>query len=120
MCSLFLVAKEILLKFDDNDWSELLTNILSKSIEWQTRYAYCIDIGINYENAVKSLIMLTKIENEELFITVVDSLRCIINIQNSNIIESNDTLTKRVEELIPRCGVASKKILEDFITKVQN
>ena len=107
-------------KFDENDWSKLIANILSKSIEWQIRYAYCIDEGINHDNAVKSLVKLIEIENEELFITVIDSLRCIVNVDDSNIGTNNVTLIKRIEELIPKGGVASKKNLEDFISKVKN
>jgi hypothetical protein len=113
-----MIAEEMLQKFDDGDWELLINSIESKSIEWQTRYAYCIDVGINHEYALKSLMMLTETDNEELFVTVVDSLRCIVKTGDLSTTLSNDALIVRIDKLMSKCGIATKSILEDFKSKV--
>jgi len=111
-------AQGLLEKFNDDDWNELVNSILSKSIEWQSRYVYCIDEGIDNENVVKSLIMLSEVESDDLFINVIDSLRCIMSSENMKFVEINSTLRRRIEELTPQCGISTKKILEDFRVKI--
>lgn len=114
----FDIATEMLQDFNQNDWNKLLTDIFSKSIEWQIRYAYCADSDINDEIIVKSLILLCSIDNNELFEKCIDSLRVIVNEDNIEIISNNKTLIEKVEKIIPKCGAASKKMFEDFITKI--
>lgn len=113
-----MIAEEMLQKFEDGDWELLINEIKSKSIEWQTRYAYCIDVGINHEYALKSLMMLTETDDEELFVTVIDSLRCIVKIGDLSTTLSDDALIVRIDKLMSKCGVATKSILEDFKSKV--
>lgn len=112
-------AMTLLEKFSDNDWEQLLDNMLSKSIEWQTRFAYCADSDINDEVIIKCLVLLSSIDDDELFETCVDSLRCIVNSNNIEIIESNKTIMQRVEKTLPQCGIVKRKIFEDFIRKLK-
>lgn len=113
-----IIAWELLHKFEDDDWNELLDNLLSKSVEWQTRFAYSIDKDIDNKMAVESLFILSKTDNDELFVTVIDSLRCVVEKINMSIMDNNSHIVDKIEKMIPRCGIATQKILEDFITRI--
>ncbi|WP_315081030.1 hypothetical protein [uncultured Clostridium sp.] len=115
----FGIAREILAGFNEYDCEKLLDNILSKSMEWQIRFAYCADSDINDAVIIKSLILLSSIDNDELFETCIDSLRCIANSNNIGIISRDKTIMQRVEKILPKCGIATRKIFEDFIRKLQ-
>lgn len=115
----FCIAREMLEEFNENDWKKLLDNILSKSIEWQIRFAYCADSDINDEVIIKCLILLSSTEDDELFETCVDSLRCIVNSNNIGIISNDRTIMRRVEKVLPKCGIVTRKIFEGFLTKFQ-
>ncbi|NFD70521.1 hypothetical protein FDE76_07610 [Clostridium botulinum] len=96
----FGIASDILEKFNKKDWEKLFNNIFSKSIEWQIRFAYCTDCGINDEAIIKSLILLSSIDNDELFETCVDGLRVIANSDNIGIISSDKTIIQRIEKIV--------------------
>lgn len=115
----FEIAREMLEKFNDSDWEKLGNSVLSKSIEWQIRFAYCVDSDINDEVIIKILILLCGVENEELFETCIDSLRVIANSENMDIIVNNKMIIQRVEKVLPKCGVATRRMFEDFIKNIQ-
>lgn len=115
----FEIAREMLDEFDDNDWEKLSNNILSKSIAWQIKFAYCVDKNINDEVIIKSLILLSSIDNDELFQTCIDSLRCIVNSNNINLILNDSVVIQKVQKILPKCGVATRKVFEDFLIKLQ-
>ncbi|WP_028592263.1 hypothetical protein [Paenibacillus massiliensis] len=115
----FSIAREMLEEFNNNDWEELLSQILSKSIDWQVRYAYCVDSDVNDDAVVKSLLLLTSVDDEELFTTCVDSLRVILNSTNIGLV-STEEIMQRINEILPKCGVATQKMFEDFIKKFSN
>ncbi|MGO4533107.1 hypothetical protein AB4Z30_28850 [Paenibacillus sp. 2TAF8] len=115
----FSIARDMLEKFNSSDWDKLLNNILLKSIEWQIKFAYCTDSGINDEIIIKSLILLSSIDNDELFETCVDSLRVIISTGNIQVISNEKAIIQRIVETLPKCGVATRKMFEDFIAKLQ-
>ncbi|RIX60098.1 hypothetical protein D3P08_00450 [Paenibacillus nanensis] len=116
----FSIAREILERFNNIDWEKLQENILSKPIDWQIRYAYCVDSDINDEVIIQSLILLSSIDDNELFTTCVDSLRVMVNPNNKANVSSNKPIMERIEKMLPECGAATKKVLEDFIRKIQN
>lgn len=89
-----------------------------KSIDWQVRYAYCVDSDIKDNAVVKSLLLLSTVDDEELFTTCVDSLRVIVNSDNIGLVSSDEAIMKRIEELLPKCGMATRKMFEDFIRKL--
>ncbi|AFS78660.1 hypothetical protein Curi_c16530 [Gottschalkia acidurici 9a] len=115
----FTIAREMLEKFNKNDWEKLLDNILLKPIAWQIRFAYCVDSNINDEIIVQSLILLSSIDNDELFETCMDSLRVIVNSDNIGLISGDKTIMKRIETILPKSGIAVRKIFKDFIKKLQ-
>ena len=113
----FSIAIEMLEEFKDNDWDELLNAILSKSIDWQVRYAYCVDSDINDNAVVKSLLLLCTIDDEELFTTCIDSLRGILNSTSIGLVLNNEVIMQKLKEILPKCGIATRKIFEDFTKK---
>ena len=115
----FEIAREMLAEFNNSDWKKLGDDILSKSIEWQIRFAYCVDSDINDEVIIKFLILLCGIENEELFETCIDSLRVIANSENVDIIVNDKTIIQRIEKVLPKCGIATRRMFEDFIKRLQ-
>lgn len=115
----FEIGREIIEKFNNRDWEKLGDNILFKSIEWQIRFAYCVDSDINDEVIIKFLILLCSVENEELFETCIDSLRVIVNSENMDIIANDKTIIRRIEKVLPKSGTATRKMFEDFIKRVQ-
>lgn len=60
-----IIAGEILLKFSLSDWDELSNQVLSKSIEWQRKIAYCLDNQCN-EHELNILMSLLNTDDEEL------------------------------------------------------
>ncbi|AIQ53440.1 hypothetical protein [Paenibacillus sp. FSL R7-0331] len=114
----FSIARDMLEKFNNSDWAKLQTNVLSKPIDWQVRFAYCTDSGINDDVIINTLTLLSNIDNDELFETCVDSLRGIVSTNNIGLISDNLTI-QRIEKLLPKCGVVTRKIFEDFIGKLQ-
>jgi len=111
----FSIAREMLEEFDSNDWEKLLNALLSKSTDWQIRYTYCVDSDINDNAVVKSLLLLSTVDDEELFTTCVDSLRVIVHSNNIELVSSDEAIMQRIEGILPKCGVATRKIFEDFI-----
>lgn len=114
----FSIAREMLEEFNNNDWEKLFDFFLSKSIEWQVRYAYCVDSDINDNAVVKSLLLLSTVDDDELFTTCIDSLRVIVNSDNIGLVSSDKVIMERIEKVLPKCGVATRKIFEDFIRKL--
>lgn len=112
-----VIATDILRKFDKSDWEKLLRNILSKPTEWQTRFAYSTSDIIN-ENVLESLVLLSGIENDELFETCIDSLRVLAN-SNSKFKVSNDKVIKeKVEKAMQKCDSVTKQVFEDFLKRL--
>jgi hypothetical protein len=115
----FSIAREMLEQFNSNDWEKLLNNILSKPVDWQVRFAYCADSGINDNYIIEILILLSSVDDDDLFETCVDSLRVIIDSDNFRFISNNSSIVNRIEKILPKCGVVTRKIFEDFIGKLQ-
>jgi hypothetical protein len=110
----FSIAREMLEQFSSIDWAELLNNLLSKSIDWQVRYAYCADSGINDEVIIHSLILLSSIDNDELFTTCVDSLRVIANSDHIKKLSKDKAILERIEQILPKSGAATRTIFEEL------
>ncbi len=69
-----MIASEILSEFSTEDWQELARNVLTKPLEWQKKLAYCLDSNCtNYE--LQILLSLLNIQDEELFVICIDTLR---------------------------------------------
>jgi hypothetical protein len=114
-----IYAGEILEEFREKDWEELLINVLTKSIHWQRKLAYCLDNHYNkYE--LEILVSFLNSEDEELFVISIDTLRSFEYPENKQKILSNPKMIERVNELIPKSGVAVRKILEDFLVRLHS
>lgn len=113
-----MIASEILSEFSTGDWEELARNVLTKPLEWQKKLAYCLDSNCTiYE--LQILLLLLNIQDEELFVICIDTLRSYTTSESKKIIQDNHFILERVKELIPKSGVAVKKILEDFLVNLQ-
>ncbi|KOR87836.1 hypothetical protein AM231_00885 [Paenibacillus solani] len=115
----FSIAQELLLKFSLRDWEELSSEVLNKPIEWKRKLAYCL----HDESSMDELNMLLKLlstDDEELFGICIDSLRSFANTESKKLILKNPSILKRIYELIPNSGDASKKVFEAFLEKIQS
>lgn len=113
----FSIAREMLEKFSDRDWEKLLKDVLLKPVDWQVRYAYCVDIDINDDAVVTSLLLLCSVDDEELFMTSVDSLRVILNPDLHGEVGLTEPVMQKIIGMLPQCGAATRKMFEDFLRK---
>ncbi|MDQ6419327.1 hypothetical protein RB620_07705 [Paenibacillus sp. LHD-117] len=114
----FSIAREMLESFNIYDWEKLSKNIFSKPIDWQIKFAYSTDRGINDIVIIEILTLLSNTTDEELFEKCVDSLRVIIDSENVELFSNKHTIVQRIEKILPKCGVPTRKIFEDFINKL--
>ncbi|MNO88398.1 hypothetical protein D3C76_798470 [compost metagenome] len=112
-----LTAEKIITMFEQEDWSELSDNFLTKSLGWQRKLAYCLG---NYSNLkeLKILLILASIEDDELFEVCIDSLRSFTSAENKQLILENHFIIEKVNEMIPNTGVVSRQIFQDFLDKL--
>lgn len=115
----FSIAQEMLLEFSSHDWEELLNSAVTKPLEWQRKLAYCLDNECNM-NELKVLLRMLDTDDKELFEICVDTLRSFTSPESKQLILENPSIMQRVSDLIPQVGVATRKILEDFLSKVQS
>ncbi|WCM60004.1 hypothetical protein [Paenibacillus polymyxa] len=114
-----IIASEILSEFSLRDWEKLSSEVLTKPLEWQRKLAYCLDSNCNmYE--LKILISLLSIEDEELFEICIDTLRSFTSQESKQMILDNPSILHRVNDLLPKAGVAVKRILEEFLMKIHS
>lgn len=112
----FLIAQDMLTQFSSENWEELSKNVLNKPLEWQKKLIYCLDNDIN-ENELNIIAKMLTINDQELFDMCIDSLRSFNNEIGKEFVLSNPSFTKIVKERIPYAGVATQKILQDFLDK---
>ncbi|WIY63156.1 MULTISPECIES: hypothetical protein [Bacillus] len=115
----FSIAQEMLLEFSSHDWEELLNSAVTKPLEWQRKLAYCLDNECSM-NELKVLLRMLDTDDKELFEICVDTLRSFTSPESKQLILENPSIMQRVSDLIPQVGVATRKILEDFLSKVQS
>ncbi|WP_035437916.1 hypothetical protein [Bacillus sp. UNC322MFChir4.1] len=114
-----IIASEILLEFSQKDWEELASKALTKPIEWQKKLAYCMDSNCNvYEFGI--LLSLLSIEDEELFVICIDTLRSFTTLENKQMLLNDPSILHRINEILPKASKPVKKILEDFLVKIDS
>ncbi|PEY37081.1 hypothetical protein CN354_12760 [Bacillus cereus] len=113
----FLIAQEMLLEFSSHDWKELLNTAVTKPLEWQRKLAYCLDNECSM-NELKALLIMLDTDDKELFEICVDTLRSFTSSESKQFILENPSIIQRVNDLIPQAGVATRKILEDFLSNI--
>jgi len=113
-----LIAEEMLKDFSEEDWFKLSNELLNKPLQWQIKYAYCVEPGINDDIIIDNLLSLISLDDEELIVTSIDSLRCIFEKDRSELIIKNKMIVMKIQKLIPEVGIATQKILIDFLNKL--
>ena len=108
------IAENMICKFDDSDWQKLVKVIPKKNAEWCKRLAYCMHDS-NDANQLMVLLNLVENDDDELFEIVVDSLRGFTSEESVGLIQDNLHIITKIEELMPRVGVVTKKIFEVFL-----
>lgn len=114
-----VMVSERLSKFSSQDWEQLSNEVLTKSLEWQKKLAYCLDSNCNMHE-LEILLSLLSTEDEELFETCVDTLRSFTTPESKKMILGNPHILHRVNDLIPKSGVAVKRMLESFLEKIHS
>ncbi|WP_409177618.1 hypothetical protein [Brevibacillus fortis] len=112
-----IIATDMLAKFSQKDWEDLVSHVMMKPLEWQRKLAYCMDNSCN-EHELNILLSLLSTEDEELFVICVDTLRSYTTPEGKQIIRDNSAIVERVNELIPTAGVAARRVLVDFLEKL--
>lgn len=112
----FSIAQEILSQFSASDWEELSKQVLTKSLEWQKKLVYCLDNEIIAEE-LSIIVKLLTVDDLELFDMCVDALRAFDNEIGHKYVRSNPSIIKDIKKRSENVGIATKKILEDFLRK---
>lgn len=112
-----VMASEKLSKFSSNDWEELLRNVHTKPLAWKKKLAYCLDNSCNmYE--LEILLSLLNTDDEELFEICIDTLRSFTTPESKQMILDNLSVVSRVKDDLPKSGIATRKVLEDFLRQL--
>ena len=114
-----IIASEILSEFSKQDWEELSSKVLTKSIDWQKKLAYCMDNDNNIDE-LKILLTLLTVDDEELFEICIDSLRSFATPESKQMILDNPSIIHRANDLLPKASIPVKKIIEDFLVKINS
>lgn len=109
-----LEATEILKKFNNNDWDLLLNQLKLKPIFWQKRLVECLG-DLHNSHELEVLLDIINTNNEDLFISCVDSLRLLdlSNIDNSK----KEQLLSKIDILLQDASSPVKCVLEKFIKR---
>lgn len=104
-------SAEILDKFTDSDWQQLLTTLADKSIFWKTRLVECLgDLRNSYELEV--ILELINTDDNDLFVSCIDSLR---TIDISSLSENQlDKINNKIRYLILNASLPVKSVLDKF------
>lgn len=111
----FCYAQSILSEFSDDDWKKLSDIILLKNLEYQKKLVYCLDS----ENEIHELEIIEKllsVDDEELFIMCVDSLRDFNNL--GEWIKRNPFIIDTVKAKSD--GKTSATVIENFLRKADS
>lgn len=111
------IAQEMIQDFEKEDWMILLSDLTAKSIGWKRRLAYCLHDGSDL-NQLDILLKLIDTEDSELFELAVDSLRNFSSRESKDMIQNNTQILVQIREMMPKVGVAVKKIFEEFLKEM--
>ncbi len=110
-----LESTEILKQFDNNDWDLLLKQLNSKPVFWQKRLVECLD-DLHNPYELEIILDLINTDDDDLFITCVDSLR-FLNLSSLDNLKK-DWLLSKIETLLGKASPPVKRILEGLIVKI--
>lgn len=109
----FMYVQELISKFTDNDWKNLVQNLKNKNDKYKIRLAYCIDedTGMNGFNLLLELLD----EDDEVAEYAIDSLRSFDKESYKKLIISDKTIIDKAENLLKNASLPVKRILEAFL-----
>ena len=85
----YLIARDIMTEFLEEDWKQLYGLIEDKSVEWKKKLAYSIDNQL-IEEELKVLFCLLDTDDEELLFMCKESLRSFDSSMIKRFPESNN------------------------------
>ncbi|MDE6779921.1 MAG: hypothetical protein K2J40_00470 [Ruminococcus sp.] len=106
----FCYARELLEDFSEDDWKALSAVILSKGADYQKKLVYCFD-GADEVHELKIIEKLLSVDDDELFIICVDSLR------NFSIDSLNKRLLDKIKAKSDIPDKLSGIVIEEFLKK---
>ncbi len=110
-------ARKLLLRFSESDWLEMLNELDFQPLEFKKKLAYCLD-NIESAQQLKVLLQLANTQDKELFEVCVDSLRNFMDNDRDEILQ-NKLLINNIKQMLPDVGIATKKVYEDFLYKLE-
>lgn len=109
------ICEDIIREFTDDDWNKLKDMIPKEDMRWNIRLVECLG-DIQNEYAIECIITMLSINNNDLFISCIDSMR------DMNIHLHNDDLqiiVCKAKSLLDESTPPVKKVLQSFIEKVE-
>lgn len=109
----FMYVQELIGKFKDDDWKNLVQNLKNKNDKYKIRLAYCIDEDTGMKGFNLLLDLLD--EDDEVAEYAIDSLRSFDKEPYTNLIISDKKITDKAENLLKNASLPVKRILEAFL-----
>lgn len=109
----YMQAQELLNNFTQSDWEEMYKHIDTKSDLWKIRVVYCIDedAGMNGFTFLLSLMN----DSDDVVEYTLDSLRSFDSEEYKSLINSDDILKMKAQNLLENASPPVKKMLENFL-----
>lgn len=109
----FMYVQELISKFTDDDWKNLVQNLKNKNDKYKIRLAYCID----EDTGIKGFNLLLELldEDDEVAEYVIDSLRSFDKEPYKNLIIFDKKIIDKAENLLKNASLPVKRILEAFL-----
>lgn len=115
----FSIAQDMLAQFKEIDWEMLKIQMKYRDLGWKKRLVYCLN---EYDSLheIEILYELMETEDEELFESIVDSLRChnFKKMQDFNVIRKE--YFEKIVSKLNTSDTVEKKIMSDFLSKLEN
>ncbi len=110
-------ARELLSMFSESDWFEMINELDFQPLEFKKKLAYCLDDNESIHQ-LKILLLIASTQDKELFEMCIDSLRNFVD-NNRDLILQNKSLISNIKQTLPDVGVATKKVYENFLSKLE-
>ncbi len=110
-----LYARELVKQLTTEDWNALKSSWQNRSKEWQMRCAEILDWG-EARQVVPLLLEMIQVENDELTLTVADSLRS-IGVVELDLSVGKDVL-ERLQTVAQTSSIA-KRIINELLKQLQ-
>lgn len=112
-------ASEMMGKFNQSDWDVLFQELNNKSLERKKKLAYCIE-NSESGNELKALLIMIDTTDDELSQMCVDSMKIFVIEQNKELFLKNEALVKHINRLMISSNDITKKVYQDFISKLNS